>query len=407
MPQPIIDVRNVTKVYKLGDVEVHALRGVSLTVQQGEFLAIMGASGSGKSTLMHILGCLDRPTGGQYLLESVDVAALDESALARIRSRRIGFVFQSFNLLARASALENVSLPLFYSGWSSDSTNRAREALHLLGLRDREHNFPSQLSGGQQQRVAIARAHQRPCHPARRRADRKPRLADGGRDHDHHPAPQPRARCDGRAGDARAGHGGVRRSRHHRPRRADRLRSAQRPIAGGAAEWPGERGGGGPRHGGPQLRHGVVLRPHGAGGRGPRGRVDLARRRRGALEAQKRGAIDSFRGALATYQQTVLAAFGQVADTLQALAHDADLIAAARQALDVASNALALQQLSYQAGKSDVLLLIEAQRLAQQARLAYVRAQAQRYQDTAQLFVAMGGRWWTAAEFGSDPMSQG
>ena len=158
MPQPIIDVRNVTKVYHLGDVEVHALRGVSLTVQQGEFLAIMGASGSGKSTLMHILGCLDRPTGGQYLLESVDVAALDESALARIRSRRIGFVFQSFNLLARASALENVSLPLFYSGWSSDSTNRALEALQLLGLKDREHNFPSQLSGGQQQRVAIARA---------------------------------------------------------------------------------------------------------------------------------------------------------------------------------------------------------------------------------------------------------
>jgi macrolide transport system ATP-binding/permease protein len=158
VPQPIIDVRNVTKVYHLGDVEVHALRGVSLTVQQGEFLAIMGASGSGKSTLMHILGCLDRPTAGQYLLESVDVAALDESALARIRSRRIGFVFQSFNLLARASALENVSLPLFYSGWSADSTDRALEALHLLGLKDREHNFPSQLSGGQQQRVAIARA---------------------------------------------------------------------------------------------------------------------------------------------------------------------------------------------------------------------------------------------------------
>src|SRR5262245_16973117 len=158
MPGPIIDVRNVTKVYRLGDVEVHALRGVSLTVERGEFVAIMGASGSGKSTLMHILGCLDRPTGGRYLLEGVDVAALDESALARIRSRRIGFVFQSFNLLARASALENVSLPLFYSGWSSDSTTRARDALHLLGLREREHSFPSQLSGGQQQRVAIARA---------------------------------------------------------------------------------------------------------------------------------------------------------------------------------------------------------------------------------------------------------
>jgi macrolide transport system ATP-binding/permease protein len=158
VPAPIIDVRNVTKVYRLGDVEVHALRGVSLTVQQGEFVAIMGASGSGKSTLMHILGCLDKPTAGQYLLETIDVAALDEAALARIRSRRIGFVFQSFNLLARASALENVSLPLFYSGWSADSTRRARESLHLLGLAGREHNFPSQLSGGQQQRVAIARA---------------------------------------------------------------------------------------------------------------------------------------------------------------------------------------------------------------------------------------------------------
>jgi macrolide transport system ATP-binding/permease protein len=158
MSDPIIDVRNVTKVYRLGDVEVHALRGVSLTVERGEFVAIMGASGSGKSTLMHILGCLDRATAGQYLLESIDVAALDETALARIRSRRIGFVFQSFNLLARASALENVSLPLFYSGWSADSTARALESLHLLGLAGREHNFPSQLSGGQQQRVAIARA---------------------------------------------------------------------------------------------------------------------------------------------------------------------------------------------------------------------------------------------------------
>jgi NodT family efflux transporter outer membrane factor (OMF) lipoprotein len=127
----------------------------------------------------------------------------------------------------------------------------------------------------------------------------------------------------------------------------------------------------------------------------------------GALEAQKRGALDNFRGALATYQQTVLQAFGQVSDTLQALAHDADLVAAARHALDIASKSLELQQLSYQAGKSDVLLLIEAQRLAQQARLAYVNAEAQRYQDTAQLFVAMGGKWWAQGDFGATPPPMG
>ena len=155
---PAIAVRNVTKVYRLGDQEIHALRGVSLTIERGEFVAIMGASGSGKSTLMNMIGCLDQPTEGTYLLDGIDVAGLDEPELARIRSLRIGFVFQSFNLLARTSAAENVALPLFYSGQLADSGRKVRDALALLGLADREKNHPNQLSGGQQQRVAIARA---------------------------------------------------------------------------------------------------------------------------------------------------------------------------------------------------------------------------------------------------------
>jgi len=154
----IIRISNATKIYRLGDTEVHALRGVSLTIRRGEFVAIMGASGSGKSTLMNILGCLDRVTGGEYLLEGIDVAQLNEPALARIRGRRIGFVFQTFNLLARTSALENVELPLFYASRLAGNTARAREMLQLLGLAHRERNQPNQLSGGQQQRVAIARA---------------------------------------------------------------------------------------------------------------------------------------------------------------------------------------------------------------------------------------------------------
>ena len=157
-PHPVIDVRAVTKTYRIGDLEVNALRGISLTVGRGEFVAIMGASGSGKSTLMNVIGCLDQPTSGAYLLEGIDVASLDEPSLARIRSRRIGFVFQSFNLLARTSAAENVALPLLYAGQISDSSKRVADALALLGLADRERNHPNQLSGGQQQRVAIARA---------------------------------------------------------------------------------------------------------------------------------------------------------------------------------------------------------------------------------------------------------
>jgi macrolide transport system ATP-binding/permease protein len=157
----VIDVRNLSRTFLVGDVEVHALRGVDLSVERGEFVAIMGASGSGKSTLMAILGCLDPPSGGHYFLEGVDVAALAEPELAKLRGERLGFVFQSFNLLARTSALENVALPLFYSDSASDGVYRldkARSALKLLGLADREKNTPAQLSGGQQQRVAIARA---------------------------------------------------------------------------------------------------------------------------------------------------------------------------------------------------------------------------------------------------------
>jgi macrolide transport system ATP-binding/permease protein len=154
----VIEVRDLTRVYPLGDQEVHALAGVNVIIERGEFVAIMGASGSGKSTLMAILGCLDRPTSGSYLLEGVDVAGLDEPSLARIRSLRIGFVFQSFNLLARTSAAENVALPLFYSGQLTGSVEKVRATLALLGLADRERNHPNQLSGGQQQRVAIARA---------------------------------------------------------------------------------------------------------------------------------------------------------------------------------------------------------------------------------------------------------
>ena len=160
--QPVIKVESLTRTFVVGDVKVEALRGVSLSVGHGEFVAIMGSSGSGKSTLMNILGCLDRPTSGHYWLEGVDVAALHEPELARIRSERLGFVFQSFNLLARTSAIENVGLPLYYSA-SGPTRNavrveRARAALRFVGLGDRERNTPGQLSGGQQQRVAIARA---------------------------------------------------------------------------------------------------------------------------------------------------------------------------------------------------------------------------------------------------------
>jgi len=220
---PVIDLRNVHKTYELGDISVPALRGVSLSVDRGEYVAIMGHSGSGKSTLMNIIGCLDLPSDGAYLLQGFDVRTLDEDTLSDVRNRFIGFVFQSYNLIPRTRALANVELPLSYAGLARpERRERALQALAAVGLSDRVDHLPSELSGGQQQRGGSrARPGDRPRADLGRRADRQPRHVIGrGGAADLRRAE--RARTNDPVDHPRRGRRRARRSGHPDPRRTDR-----------------------------------------------------------------------------------------------------------------------------------------------------------------------------------------
>ena len=225
MAHPVLALRRIVKTYSLGTIDVHALRGVSLSVARGDFVAIMGASGSGKSTLMHIIGCLDVPTRGQYFLDGIDVRTLDEASLSRIRSRKIGFVFQSFNLVPRTTAQANVELPLLYAGVKpKERRQRAADALDAVGLSDRAAHMPNELSGGQQQRVALARAIV--TRPALVLADEPTGALDTVTSQEIMDDVQPaqRLRPDDRRDHARGGDRRVREAARAAPRRPDRRR---------------------------------------------------------------------------------------------------------------------------------------------------------------------------------------